>query len=505
MERIESVISLVKSLTKAEKKHVNLRIVQGHENKDYVVVYRIISSSAKPDACHVKMEFIQACPGSSFPVAVKHLYSRMLDVLSELGKGKDRTHDLLSDIMKARMLYERSLYAESLELLADVSEKAKESGDLEIQLIAQKTDLGYRYQLNFSMISEQELFHKHFIINDLLSRTREISEHSTLLNLLKYRMMHTGNIRTEEQKASLNDLAIRESGAILASSRTNFELMRNHLMFQASYLMGTGQYEDALDAYKKLNDLFENNPRSKLNPPIYYLSMLEGALDSLRSMGDYANMGYFLSRLEKIIQNTSQEFRLNATCLMFQYRLFPFIDRGDFQKGADIMEEYRDILYSRYSELSPLRKSELILYTAIVHIGRQEYKEARAWIKNANIDHNIRYTPVMKTIRLIELIIYYELGEKDILQYEARSIKRKFSSHNENAFKTEKLIISFVNRTEIPVKQKDREEYMKSIAPKIADIRRDKYEHQLLYLFDFISWIKSKILHIPLSQAINLE
>ena len=83
------------------------------------------------------------------------------------------------------------------------------------------------------------------------------------------------------------------------------------------------------------------------------------------------------------------------------------------------MADYQEILYDKEAWLGPIRKSELLLYTTLVHIGNQEYKTAKKYISNAIIDHNIKYLPLMRTIRLVRLIVFYEVQEHELIQYES--------------------------------------------------------------------------------------
>ena len=71
---------------------------------------------------------------------------------------------------------------------------------------------------------------------------------------MKYRLSHIGSIRTVKQKQDMNDLMVNEL-YIAASSDAegNFELTRNHKLFQANYLMGAGDYRAALNSNKELN------------------------------------------------------------------------------------------------------------------------------------------------------------------------------------------------------------------------------------------------------------
>jgi len=45
MKRVDSVISLIYSLSKSEKKHFSLQVVKEKEEKDYLVIYDIITKS----------------------------------------------------------------------------------------------------------------------------------------------------------------------------------------------------------------------------------------------------------------------------------------------------------------------------------------------------------------------------------------------------------------------------------------------------------------------------
>ena len=370
------------------------------------------------------------------------------------------------------MLYERSLFEECFEMLSNTIKQAQFYENNEILTIALKLELEYLLRLNFPNMTEQELFHKHFIQNETLKKIRKITEQSSLHNLLKYRLSHIGSIRTVKQKQDMNDLMVNELYIAASSdSEGNFELTRNHKLFQANYLMGAGDYRAALNSYKELDSLFEQNQQFWSNP--------------------------------LISDSTSLEFKVNATCLLFQYELFPYLDKGDFSKCTQLMVDYQEILYDKEAWLSPIRKSELFLYTTLVHVGNQEYKTAKKYISNAIIDHNIKYLPLMRTIRLVRLIVFYEVQEHELIQYESRSITRSLSSPKEQTFKTERIILWFLNKRNIPILKKDREAFWEKLSPEIHELYNNKYESQLLRLFDFTAWMESKIRKEKLSEVLR--
>ena len=504
MKRVDSVISLIYSLSKSEKKHFSLQVIKDKEEKDYLIIYDIISKQKLPVGNAVKEEFYKRRPNGSFEVSIQYLYEKLTETLLTLRKKKDVYYDLLNDLCKARMLYERSLFEECFEILSSIIQQAQYYENNEILNIALKLELEYLLRLNFPDMTEQELYHKHFMQNEALKRIRKITEQSSLHNLLKYRLAHIGAIRTAKQKQDMNDLMVNELYIAASSdSERNFELTRNHKLFQANYLMGVGDYCTALNSYKELNELFEQNQQFWSNPPIYYLSVLEGVLESLRSVSNYNEMPYFLDKLKKLALDSSPEFKINATCLLFQYELFPYLDKGDFSACTELIYKYKETLYDKETWLNPIRKSELLLYTTLVHIGNQNYKTAKKYITNAIVDHNIKYLPLMRTIRLVRLIAYYETQEFDLIRHESHSIQRNMSSSKEKTFKTEHFILSFLNKRELPILRRDREEYWNKISPKIQELYQDKYESQLLRLFDFTAWIESKVRKEKLSEVLK--
>ena len=238
-----------------------------------------------------------------------------------------------------------------------------------------------------------------------------------------------------------------------------------------------------------------------INDKVLY-DEIRPVLESLE--GGYEEMPYFLEKLRKlIVEDSSLEFKINATCLLFQYELFPYLDRGDFPKCTELMNRYKETLYDKEAWLSPIRKSELFLYTTLIHIGNQNYKAAKKYISNAIVDHNIKYLPLMRTIRLVRLIAYYETQEFELIRYESRSITRNLSSPKEQTFKTEHIVLWFLNKSNLPILRKDREAFWEKLYPEIRELYNDKYENQLLRIFDFTAWIESKIRKENLSEVLK--
>ena len=97
----------------------------------------------------------------------------------------------------------------------------------------------------------------------------------------------------------------------------------------------------------------------------------------------------------------------------------------------------------------------------------------------------------MRTIRLVRLIAYYETQEFELIRYESRSITRNLSSPKEQTFKTEHIVLWFLNKSNLPILRKDREAFWEKLYPEIRELYNDNMKSVITY-FDFTAWIESK-------------
>ncbi|GHT69596.1 hypothetical protein AGMMS50239_36640 [Bacteroidia bacterium] len=498
MLKADALVLLVKSLSKTEK-----RVFRTNRKKtDYSVLFDIIDTEDNISSQELKVKFEAQRKNANFNVAVTYLYKLLLDTLLALRENQDSYYALFNKVLKARILFEKSLFEDAFEMLDDVKREAGERENNYVLLYALRLELEWLLFINLPDISETELVNKHFQVNEVLKNIRKINEQSSLYELLKHRIIYKGNIRSQKQKETLNDLVISEMSMIMSSNPDSFETKKLHQLFQSNYLIGVGDYKSALQSFYELNRLFETNKHLWANPPFYYLSVLEGILDNLRSIKKYDRMPYFIEQLKKI-QGFPSGFQTNVTALIFLYELFPLLDKGDFPASKQLMEQYSELLSGKPDDLSLTRQAEISLYTSLIYIGLQNFKAAQKALMNVIICGKSFYTfPLYRTIRLVNLIIQYQAGNFDIIRFESRSIKRELSK-TEKAYRVERLMLNFLNKPKEKIFLVQREKAWQKIEPELADLRNDVYENQLLKLFDFTAWIESQMCKIPLSDAFH--
>ncbi len=503
MSKLQSLVLLTHSMSLAEKKAFRIRSLRNKAEPDYIILYDVIEKNRELPTASLLSEFLKERPKASVETTVKYLYELLLDTMLDLRKEQDSFYYLFNKILKARILYEKSLFDECFGLLEDIIDHAEKYENYYAMLLASRMELDYLLALNFPNLNEKTLLKKQFKLNEALKYVRKINEQSSLYENLKHRIVNKGHARSQKQKDELNDLVFSEISIVASQNLDNFEISKLHQLFQSNYLISVGDYKSALNSYIELNNLFEANKHLWSNPPVYYLHTLEGVLESLRSIHNYEGMAYFISQL-KAIDSQSAGFRINLTCITFLYELFPSLDRGDFATSLALMDTYSEMLFEKLFTLNRARQAELCLYTALIYFGNSEFHKAHKFLNQIILrGKNYYYLPLYRTIRLVNLMILYKLGDFDLIKYEIRSMKRVLPDAAKD-YKIERFLFKFLSK-QLPAGALNRKQLIERTMKEFEEIQQDVFEKQILRIFDFTAWVESLLRKMPLSEVLQIR
>lgn len=501
MLKSESLIKLINSLTKQEKKEFSIYI-SNKSPKDYIMLFQLIDSEKISNPEELKQCFSKLKPTSSFNTVVIYLFDLLIEILTELRSNQDSYFLLFNELLHARVLYEKSMYSECFHVLSKVKEKAIYYENNFALLVAQRFELNYLLTLDFDFLDETKLLNKQNKMRNTLKNINKLNEQSSLYELLKYRMNSRGVSRSLEEAQKLNDLVTSEISIVASTVVENFEIKKNHQLFQANYFITVGDYKAAFNSFVELNKLFEDNPHLWNNPPVYYLMTVEGMLESLRIMHNYEGMDYFINKLTNLT-SSSTSFQLNVNYVIFIYRLFSFIDLGEFNKAETWIVENQTSLIDKITLLKENQQAEMSLYIALTYLGNGEFRKARKRL-SASMGRGCLYSlPLFRTIRIVNVMIHYELEDIDYIHSESRSIKREILKNKESNLKVESFMLKFVNYSYAKGDREDRLAVWRRLESEVKALHADKYESQILRKFDFMAWIESKIFGTPLSNILK--
>ncbi|MEG0889621.1 MAG: hypothetical protein RSH25_14245 [Bacteroides sp.] len=498
MLKSESLIQLVNSLAKQEKKEFS-KYISNKQDKDYIFLFKLIDEKKVTDPEELKWCFLKERPVSSFNTVVVYLFNLLIEILTKLRVEQDSYYILFNELLHARVLYEKSMYPECLHILKKVKEKAIYYENHFALLMAQRLELNYLLTLDFGELDEKKLLNKQYKMKNTLKSISQLNEQSSLHELLKYRMINRGVSRSLVETQMLDDLVTSEISIVASAGVENFEIKKNHQLFQANYFIVVGDYKAAFNSFVELNKLFEENSHLWHNPPVYYLMTVEGMLESLRIVNNYEGMNYFIEKLEKL-SSTSSSFQLNVAYVIFIYRLFSFIDQGEFEKADEWVVGNQTSLIDKTDLLKDQQQAVMLLYIALTHLCNGEFRKAKKKLALTVGRGNLYSLSLFRTIRLVNMMIHYELGDIDYIQSETRSIKREMAKNKELSLEVELFLLKFLNYSFVANDKKSRSDAWKQMEGEVNTLYQNKYQNQILHKFDFVAWVESKILNVPLSE-----
>ena len=492
MGKTTSLMVLVKSLTKAEKRHFRLYSSLQSGEKIYLYLFDLIEHNTSRDALHA--QFCMKYDKKSFDIAVKHLYQTVLDSLVLLRGKSDMQTKIFNLISEANILFERKL---SDEAIIHLNKAKKLTTIYEIDTLAlliRRTELKYMNAMDFNHISERQLVAKQMKVVETMNYNKSANLHSQLYDILKHRLIYKGYVRSDKQKQELNDLVLSELNLTSNNSYKGFEAQKLHLLFQATYYLNSGYYKTAIRLYQKLISLFEENKHMIMNPPIYYLQSILGILNSLMALSLYAEMPFFVNKLKEIEQGDfSSDFILSVRTHVFLYEFSCAFNTGNFTSATNLISGNEESLYKKISLLGLEMQLNILLCTTILDLATGNTTSARKNMRKIIGSGKLFYTlPAYRHARLLNLILQSELNNYDFFDNEIKAIKRSIRFEKQISI-TEKMLFRFIQNYHMIDQEKVRNKLLRQLKNETVKIHRNKYELQLLAIFDFLSWMESKL------------
>lgn len=492
MNKTELLSQLINSMSKAEKRYFALQSNLQKGNKEYLYLYEKLEKCESAES--VCKAFARKYGKKQLETSVVYLYEQLLNCLVHLNSKNNMQNHIFRYISQATLLYERRFVKEALQKLSKAKQLAQNFEQDILSLLIRRMEIMYITENNFMDLTEKQLVSKQTKLNECLKYTRSTNMHISLFSTLNYRLYYLGKARSNKQKEMMNDLVLSELNLVSNNYYQGFESTKLHLLFQASYYLHTGSYKSAIRYYTELLELFDEYEHLKQNPPIYYLSTIEGIINSLFTVEFYSETPLFIEKLKVLSESDfPTDFLLKVNWLLFYAQSEYFIRTGRFQEAWQLCEEYDEKLLRKVKLLNLEDQLRLYISLVIIYLCNNDLARARKYMKRITMEGKLyQMFSIYRTARILHLIINVESGEYDLLENEIRSIKRAIRNEK-HAYKTEQLILKFVMLFPIPKYEKTRNALWKKMEKIIDPIKDDKYEQQIVSVFDFLSWVESRL------------
>ncbi|WP_126972691.1 hypothetical protein [Gynurincola endophyticus] len=490
---LHTAIKLVHSLSKSEKKMFTLYTRQQSVTRGYVELFRLIERHRITDVQNVSRLFLEKYNRKQLNNSAAYLVKVITQCLIDIKTEKDPFFQLIHKFLEVQILQERALYTESNDLRIQIQLQARLQQQPVIEYLTYRKELDVLSINNFQEINDTELIQKQMRAKELLKTIHHAQEHHTLFELLKYRLTKAGKLSSAEEQKKMNDLMLSEMILVADKSKKNFTQQKLHLLFQSYFFTNVSDHRSALKTFNVLNQLFEDNIALQENPPHDYLSTLTGILDNLQSLKMYTEMEPYLLKLQQLsIAAYPEYFKSLAHGLYLNYQLAIFIANNELNTAKRLIEHADNAGLHQYVMADEEKLWSLFFYCSLTYFKLKEYKKAHRFISHIMNNYKEQTAWIIcKATRLLNMMIYFEQGDNDYLEYEIRSYKR-FYKNKKSQLKSELMLLrllanwSKINRKNITT------DAVKKLNAEIKEIQSSPYEEQLLVYIDIPAWAIQK-------------
>ena len=156
-------------------------------------------------------------------------------------------------------------------------------------------------------------------------------------------------------------------------------------------------------------------------------------------------MPFFIEKMKALIPDYPSA-RINIQYPVFIFESLILTDQHRFPEALAHLQHFENEWNEKFVNLAFISQAEIILQQATVYFWNKEYKKALKLIRPMlNVGKPFNHIPQTKSIRFLNILIHFELGDFDYLDSEIRSFERELKKRNQ-LFKCEELILKSIRQ-----------------------------------------------------------
>jgi tetratricopeptide (TPR) repeat protein len=349
-------------------------------------------------------------------------------------------------------------------------------------------------------------------LDDLISQETECIQ--KLRNLAEYHMIYSrvnfvirrgGFARNDSERKIVNEL---ENYHLIKGKNTALSSRAASICY---YIKGVcnafnRNYDEALINFQKTRDIIDKNKHLKPDLAQRYVRTLSLILTCYIELQDYQKANQVIEEINKLndeegFSDTNTQLRIQTTVLISTLQISN--KTGDQNKGFKLVAEIIKLLDKNAAKINKEQVIEFYVNIAGVYFINSDYKESLYWLnKVLNDNEKLLRRDLYNFARIFNLIIHYELGNHDLLEYVIKSTARHLNK-DENDYVPEALVIKNLRKLIKFNNEKARHDTYREMKNDFDKLFTNSNEKVLLDYFDMNAWVESKIKGQKFSEVLQ--
>lgn len=489
---MDELARLIASLTKSEKRYFKMFTSLQSGEKSYLKLFDAIEEMKEYDEGKIKKmfrgeDFIKRLP------AVKHyLYGQILKSLRVIYSGNTIHSQLKEMIEDISILYEKRLYKQAAKIIEKAKELATNNEDIiklmEINVWEQKILMETLNLEKFEKTLEPSFEEDVRLVN----LQTNIVEYRNLYNQIILINKKIKEARTEEEMKSFQkiiDHPLMRSVSTAKSFDSKYCFYQTHLIYNHA----KGNNEACLQIVLKQMELLEKFPQKIEETPKIYVNAINNLLLCEIHTHNYKNFDETLAKL-RAVPIKSLNLEVNRFVNSYSFEMVKYLDTGEFAKSVAIRQDIVDGLKKYAGKINAIEETTLLYNLFYSYFGTGEFSSALKIINKLLNEYQkeLRYD-IQSAVRILNLILHYELENGRLLEYNSISAYR-FLYKSKRLYKVEKVILDFIRKKmHQDYTPSDQKETFMALRNEFMALLEDPFEKKAFEYFDYISWADSHI------------
>lgn len=500
---MDHLFELIKSMSKNEKRHFKLfySTYSKDEKSNHVKLFNAIDKLEEDDTEKLLKILDDKTIENRLAVEKNFLYRQVLKSLRTYHSEKSVDGILKNLLLEANVLYNRSLY-DQCEKILNKAEKLAIAHEKFLAVIEVCQMYRNIYYKSLSFTNKDRTLESIYKNQDeTVGKLNNLVKFQRLQDpffKMSHQLGHTP--RNEKYKKKLEEMIAHP----LLKDKSNLMSDSARIVFNAihsNYALSKMNYKKAVAFAKDNLQIMESDPaKIEADPNIYirfrynYLLNLTGCeqdalvikreADGLRSLGERYSQS-----------DISQESAMLIDFGSYFLELSFYYQKGFFDEAGSVLD-----IFERKVEENKKKYG-------VQHIVSSQFLLGGLYFATGNFEKSLKYLNAIAgyvkenlredmicIARIIILIVYFELGDEDMLHYATRSTYR-YLLKREQLHPVEKVFLDFIRTKMKNIFSKTDLANASAIMKKdiLSVFRKHAGEDLFLDYFDLISWLDSKI------------
>lgn len=495
MKPSTELFNLIKSLSKSEKRFFKLSSSLQSGDKNYLRIFDEIEKQSDYDEEAVKNTFKGETFVKHFPSEKNHLYKLILKSLRSYHSDHSVSSILRQEIKNIEILYKKALYKECNKFVSRAKKIAIQNEKFYylFELITwEKTLLEEAYESGNFDKNLDELIHEE---TEVIEKLRNLAEYHILYSKINYVFRSGGFARNAKEKEIVSEIA---NNHLIKGKNTALSTRAATICYYIKGLCASTNrdYKDSFQFFGRSKEIMDNNPIVRSDIAKRYVRTLGHLLFCYIDDQDYDEARDLITtmrslRKEKGFNTVDIDVRIFTASYIGETMLYAKM--GEYDKGLEIVDEIIDGISSFGDKINKEQEVVFSYNIAFLYFGAGKYNKALFWInKVLNDNEQTLRQDIYGFSRLTNLVIHYELGNLDLLEYIIKSTFR-YLNKKEKDYSIETVILKHMKKLAKLGSDAERLAHFKEMKKDLDSIFKDKNERVVLDYFDFESWIDAKI------------